>query len=121
MSYCPQCRLEYKQGVFRCPDCDVDLVAVLPPEEKPQFDENIKTVLLCTITDMMSATMLEEALKSQGIPCLLKSGMGHHSNLMAINQAMKGYKIYVSESELEKALVIAETIIPDLERSDDDK
>lgn len=31
MPYCPACEAEYKPGVTRCPDCDVELVAALPP------------------------------------------------------------------------------------------
>jgi membrane protease YdiL (CAAX protease family) len=30
--FCPQCRDEFREGFTRCRGCDVDLVAVLPPE-----------------------------------------------------------------------------------------
>lgn len=34
--FCPKCRYEYIQGVYRCPDCAVDLVNRLPDEiEEP--------------------------------------------------------------------------------------
>lgn len=29
--FCPECRAEYREGFTRCADCDVDLVAELPP------------------------------------------------------------------------------------------
>lgn len=32
MAFCPQCRHEFKPGVVRCAECDVDLVAQLPAE-----------------------------------------------------------------------------------------
>jgi hypothetical protein len=37
--YCPQCKVEYRQGFTRCADCDVDLVYELPvpPPRKMQF------------------------------------------------------------------------------------
>lgn len=31
MPYCPSCREEFRKGVTWCPDCDVELVAQLPP------------------------------------------------------------------------------------------
>ena len=30
--FCPKCRTEYRQGIERCADCGVDLMASLPPE-----------------------------------------------------------------------------------------
>ncbi|MBI2901070.1 MAG: DUF2007 domain-containing protein [Planctomycetes bacterium] len=32
MPYCPKCSSEYRSGVSRCADCDVDLVAELEPK-----------------------------------------------------------------------------------------
>jgi len=29
--FCPQCRSEYREGFTRCDDCDLPLVATLPP------------------------------------------------------------------------------------------
>ena len=34
MPWCPDCRAEYRDGFFRCADCDVWLVNRLPPEEE---------------------------------------------------------------------------------------
>jgi hypothetical protein len=36
--YCPSCRAEFREGFFRCEDCDVALVEVLPEEAgKPGY------------------------------------------------------------------------------------
>ena len=35
--FCPRCRSEYEAGHFRCPDCDISLVTLLPEEGPPQF------------------------------------------------------------------------------------
>lgn len=35
--FCPKCRAEYREGFYRCSDCDVDLVSELPPELEPEF------------------------------------------------------------------------------------
>jgi hypothetical protein len=37
--YCPKCRYEYKEGVTKCPDCGVDLVVKLPPEDTEEYIE----------------------------------------------------------------------------------
>lgn len=37
--YCPECRAEYREGFFLCPDCRVSLVVELPPEPKPEYVE----------------------------------------------------------------------------------
>lgn len=34
MSWCPRCKNEYREGVTHCPDCDVDLVDELLPEQE---------------------------------------------------------------------------------------
>ena len=33
--YCPKCRFEYKDGIERCPTCDMELVEQLPPAPAP--------------------------------------------------------------------------------------
>ncbi|PKN51695.1 MAG: hypothetical protein CVU55_10680 [Deltaproteobacteria bacterium HGW-Deltaproteobacteria-13] len=30
--FCPKCKSEYREGLYQCSDCGVDLVASLPPE-----------------------------------------------------------------------------------------
>lgn len=38
--YCPSCRAEFREGFFRCEDCDTALVEALPEEKvKPGYVE----------------------------------------------------------------------------------
>ncbi len=39
--FCPQCRSEYREGFTRCDNCDVALVAVLPPEAGDPSDRDL--------------------------------------------------------------------------------
>lgn len=42
MAWCPECRVEYREGFERCSECQVELVATLPPaggEEGPEWVE----------------------------------------------------------------------------------
>jgi len=60
--FCPNCRSEYRAGVTRCADCDVDLVDELPPEPEPEwveFEEVLSTYNLADIALIKS--LLEEA------------------------------------------------------------
>lgn len=37
MAWCPKCKNEYREGITHCPDCDVDLVEDLLPEDKEEI------------------------------------------------------------------------------------
>jgi hypothetical protein len=122
MPYCPHCGTEYRPGITRCPDCDQELLDDLAeenydgdPDDEDYFESNSESVLLCQTNDVVSAELLEEALKENGIPFLEKAGTGLYSGFGSISQVMKGVKIYVPESALDRAIEIAETIIPDFQ------
>ena len=38
MPFCPQCRYEYTKDIVKCPDCQVKLVQILPPEKVENFE-----------------------------------------------------------------------------------
>jgi hypothetical protein len=115
MSYCPKCGAEYLPDNSRCPDCDVELVDTAPKEDVEDFDAETVSVLLCHTNDLINAEILEEALTEHGIPCLVKSSAGSYSGFGSISQVMKGVMIFVPETAMDKAVEIAETIIPDFE------
>ncbi len=75
MLYCPKCRCEYRDDVIICPDCEVDLVSVLPPEiPEEYFDE--KWVELHTFSGSLYAQMAVEMLIREGIPAYSQSLFG---------------------------------------------
>lgn len=37
--FCPQCKAEFKEGITRCPECDVALVEQLTPEAEYEFGD----------------------------------------------------------------------------------
>jgi hypothetical protein len=123
MPYCPDCGNEYEPGITRCPDCERELVDEsleeaddLDEEEledEPFLDEDVQPVLLYQTNDPVGAEVLEEALKDQGIPCLVKAGTGTFSGLGSLSSVFKGIKIYVPETALNDAIGVAETVIPD--------
>lgn len=119
MPFCPKCQAEYLEGKSRCPDCDTELVDVLPPQEELNDVDSV-TVLLYQTNDIAVVRLLEESLRSKGIHCVVKSSMGTYSGLLTVDQVMKGLKIYVNETALERAVEIAEIVIPDFERPNEE-
>jgi hypothetical protein len=68
MPWCPQCKNEYVVGTTTCPDCEVELVAVLPPEDHDL--ENY--VLIANAPDQQTAELIAATLDAAGIPTLLQ-------------------------------------------------
>lgn len=122
MLYCPECGGRYEAGTTSCPACGCELednenVNELDTEE--MFENGIQAVLLYQTNETMNVELLEEALKDQGIPCLVKQNTGSYSGLSSLISVYKDAKIYIPKSALSSALEVAETIIPDYERPDD--
>ena len=61
--YCPECGAEFKEGITRCYDCEVELVAE-PPSE-PEV-EPYATVL--ETSEVSAIPVIKTALEAAGIP-----------------------------------------------------
>jgi len=60
--YCPQCRAEFREGYFRCADCDIDLVKALPDEAQlPGY------VHLATVFTEGEIALIKSSLDRAGI------------------------------------------------------
>ena len=42
--FCPVCKAEYRQGFEMCDDCNVSLVAELPPEPETEFVDYVEVL-----------------------------------------------------------------------------
>ena len=75
MPYCPECRYEYKEGVFRCPECDQPLVESL--SDMIEGEESYKDwIALAKLTSLQFAEMLEESLRNSHVPVVILRGTG---------------------------------------------
>ncbi|OQX91984.1 MAG: hypothetical protein B6D58_05290 [candidate division Zixibacteria bacterium 4484_95] len=119
MPFCPKCGVEYPPGITRCPDCGCELVDTLPGKEE-SIDFDSEPIMLCKTGDMLSVEFLEEALKSEGIPCLIQSRHGSLKGLLPIEHGEKTIMVYVPQTAFEKAKLIAERILPDYSEPDDE-
>lgn len=72
MAFCPGCGYEYREGVTRCPDCDMDLVADLDDVDgvKTRRVRGGKTVRVYSSTQPM-VEMLADMLDQEGIPSIV--------------------------------------------------
>ena len=67
--FCPECRMEYVEGVFLCPDCRVPLVTELPPEPTTEYVEH---VTVFTTGNPVILAMAKSVLEGAGIRCFVK-------------------------------------------------
>jgi hypothetical protein len=71
--FCPICKSEYREGYTRCTDCDVPLVATLPPQPDPPEpapdDLGPDAVVLYQEDDPATLTAILSALQAAGIRC----------------------------------------------------
>jgi hypothetical protein len=70
MPYCPKCRIEYQEERQKCPSCGSRLVGQLPEEVPPESPDFVP---LRNLPSRMYAQMLQEALRKEGIPSMIKS------------------------------------------------
>jgi len=64
--FCPTCGSEYRHGFVRCADCDVDLVASLPPAPGDERSK-IQLVEVFETGDPTVMSVLESLLQETGI------------------------------------------------------
>jgi len=109
MPFCPNCKLEYRPDLRRCPDCGADLVDRL---ESPAGDadrgEDLEQVILCTVDGELHAKLIQDALTAQGIRCRAqRRGLLHWLGLPTVG-ADEPTQIYVNRGDLARARAIYE-------------
>lgn len=74
MPFCPQCRYEYQAGMYQCPDCGVELVEQLLPEEELSPSSSLVTVYVAK--DMTEASAIKSFLEEFQIEALISYDLG---------------------------------------------
>jgi hypothetical protein len=67
--YCPQCRIEYREGFTECSDCHVPLLAGTAPDEPASsFDPKLDLVVVLESNDSIELALAKGLLEEAGIP-----------------------------------------------------
>src|ERR1051326_2712008 len=66
---CPQCETEYRDGITRCADCDVELVNELAPAG---YDEALAP--LANIDSFYLLSEVTDRLEKAGVPYIVEGG-----------------------------------------------
>lgn len=103
--YCPNCGGEFREGILRCPDCDVTLVS---REPAAQTGEGRKLVTVFRTANAAVLPVLESVLDSTDIPYTVKgeellglfpgAGAG-----FAVDARSRGVEVQVPEDRAEEA------------------
>ncbi|MEA3296949.1 MAG: DUF2007 domain-containing protein [candidate division Zixibacteria bacterium] len=106
--FCPKCRAEYREGYTYCSDCEVALVAELPPE--PTHDvEYVDLVTVFKAGDPVLTTLAKTILEEADIYFFAK-GEGP-MGLFGAGRSGLGFGPFVNDIEIQVAQHDAEEAI----------
>ena len=122
MAFCPGCGYEYREGVKRCPDCDLDLVADLEEADAAQTGplRGGKTVNVFTST-RPTVEMLADMLDQEGIPSMIKAANVLLPTEVANPQASPLAELHVLEQDAEDNRELIEELVADMAGDDADQ
>ena len=107
--WCPQCKSEYIQGIYRCPECDVDLVDRLSEEtEKTIINKDAEFIEIMHTYDAGALTVVKSILDDVGIPYFIK---GEHS--VYVFSHIYPARVLVIKQEAEKAKQLLKDLLQD--------
>jgi hypothetical protein len=104
--FCPNCGAEYDEGIFKCSDCNVDLVSELPPEDTAEY---VDLADIETYPDRTEAELAKGILLGGGIDAVIYGDeYGGYGPALSFSE---GVRLMVKRADLPKAkMVLAEAV-----------
>ena len=103
MAFCPDCKAEYRPGISRCPDREVDLVVKLTPETIVHDKSDHKFVPFRSFNNSAEAEMAFELFERNGIRSFVKGG-----EVGIFGSSFLGGAVMVDERDLTRAVELYE-------------
>ena len=116
--FCPECSTEYREGFWRCSDCDVDLVFVLRPSKPTASDPDIQLVPIYASSNPALVPLVESILDEADIVFMKKpDGMQDLGRFFGTNQVVGPVEFWVREDEANEARELLRDIDNEIDES----
>jgi hypothetical protein len=117
--YCPKCKAEYRDGFYKCSDCDIALVHELPEEPEPEFIEYEEILSTFNPADV---ALIKSMLDSENIAYYF-----HGEHFMHIMPLIEPARLMVDKEQVERVRALLQDLnlssiainISDEEQGDD--
>ena len=109
--FCPSCKAEFRLGITRCRDCDIELVEAAPKVPSDDSSSEGNLVLLWSGDNLALHASLLEELKAAGV-AYFDRPIGNYSlkafpnRFPASGMPLFGFEVSVLSSDSERAKVI---------------
>ena len=100
--FCPICESEYKPGIARCPDDDVELVEQLTSENVEHDSSEAQFVVLHTLSSPAEGEMVSDILRQNGVRAVVQSG-ANDAFSPVFSAVSPGVAVLVDERDLDQA------------------
>jgi|LSQX01.3.fsa_nt_gb hypothetical protein len=109
MPWCPECKIEYRDGIDKCNECGHVIVEKIEIENPEPDYKNMKEAFLITADNSINADIIEAILKDNNIPVLRKYREAGGYMMVFMGGTIYGVDLYVPQQLLDKAKEVIDT------------
>ena len=102
---CPNCHTEYREGFYRCADCDIPLINETDSEIDSVEAEDSPSPELQPVFETQDSSFLSDLvalIEENKIPYVLQSGTAMGLNLLEQSDALEWHAVLYVPSQLEE-------------------